>query len=47
MKKQEQKKQKTLVLERESLHKLQDDVLSSVAGGCSSMPITCGDITNV
>lgn len=45
MKKQENKKQKTLVLDREVLQKLQDDVLSSVAGGCSGMGVSCRDLT--
>lgn len=43
MKKQEKQKTKcqTLALSRETLHKLDDDALHSIAGGCNRMPYTC------
>ena len=41
MKKQETKNRKPLELNREVLQKLQDESLSSIAGGCGGMPPSC------
>jgi|GEM_PF-3876709 len=42
MKKQNNDKQrKPLVLNRESIAKLNEDVLGAIAGGCGGMPPTC------
>lgn len=42
MKKQQTKHQrKALILERESIKRLDDENLSSIAGGCNGMPFSC------
>jgi hypothetical protein len=43
MKKQNNQKEQrqNLVLNRETVRKLDDEALQSVAGGCYRMPITC------
>lgn len=42
MKKQQKTQRKALELNREVLQKLQDETLTSIAGGCRvAMPFTC------